>query len=106
MASHALVEPGSPRGEGTLYWLVVELFQRCSLDGLQLDDHFAWPVEFGYYSFMSNLYIKQTVIMPHNDHTNRYWMRWLRRHLTGLLRDLHARQKQEQLPHRIRLSTG
>ena len=35
--------------------LVVELLQRCSLDGLQLDDHFAWRVESGYDSFTSNL---------------------------------------------------
>ncbi len=33
-------------------------------------------------------------------------MRWRRRQLTGLLQDLRTRLKQEQLPHRISLSSG
>ncbi len=33
-------------------------------------------------------------------------MRWRRRQLTGLLRDLRARLKEEQLTHRISLSPG
>ncbi len=41
------LNPAHPEVRERFIRLVVELLQRCSLDGLQLDDHFAWPVEFG-----------------------------------------------------------
>jgi uncharacterized lipoprotein YddW (UPF0748 family) len=102
----AWLNPAHPKVRERFIGLVVELLQRCSMDGLQLDDHFVWPVEFGYDSYTSNLYREQTGTLPPVDHTNRYWMRWRRRQLTSLLRDLRARLKQEQLPQRISLSPG
>ena len=102
----AWLNPAHPEVRERFIGLVVEVLQRCSMDGLQLDDHFAWPVEFGYDRFTSNLYKQQTGTLPPVDYTNRYWMRWRRRQLTGLLRDLRTRLKQEQLPQRISLSPG
>ena len=102
----AWLNPAHPEVRERFIGLVVEVLQRCSMDGLQLDDHFAWPVEFGYDRFTSNLYKQQMGTLPPVDYTNRYWMRWRRRQLTGLLRDLRTRLKQEQLPQRISLSPG
>jgi uncharacterized lipoprotein YddW (UPF0748 family) len=80
--------------------------KRCRMDGLQLDDHFAWPVELGYDRFTTALYEAQTGTPPPKDHTNRYWMTWRRRQLTGLLRELRERLEKESLPKRISLSPG
>jgi len=102
----AWLNPAHPEVRERFIGLVVEVLQRCSMDGLQLDDHFAWPVEFGYDNYTSVLYQKQTGGLPPVDHTNRYWMRWRRQQLTGLLRDLRTRLKQKKLPSRISLSPG
>ena len=100
------LNPAHPKVRERFIGLVLEVMQRCRVNGIQLDDHFAWPVEFGYDDYTSSLYEQDTGAPPPKDHTNRYWMTWRRRHLTGLLRELRQRLKQESLPQRISLSPG
>ena len=100
------LNPAHPGVRKRFIGLVVEVLKRCRMDGLQLDDHFAWPVEMGYDPFTSALYETQTGAPPPKDHTNRYWMTWRRRQLTGLLRELRERLEKESLPQRISLSPG
>ena len=100
------LNPAHPEVRERFIGLVVEVMKRCRMDGLQLDDHFAWPVELGYDLFTSALYETQTGSPPPKDHTNRYWMTWRRRQLTGLLRELRERLEKESLPNRISLSPG
>ena len=100
------LNPAHPQVQERFIGLVVEVMKRCRMDGLQLDDHFAWPVELGYDPYTSTLYKKEFGIAPPRDYTNRYWMTWRRRKLTGLLRDLRIRLEQESLPVRISLSPG
>ena len=100
------LNPAHPEVRERFIGLVVEVMKRCRMDGLQLDDHFAWPVELGYDPFTSALYETQTGSPPPKDHTNRYWMTWRRRQLTGLLRQLRERLEKESLPNRISLSPG
>ena len=100
------LNPAHPEVRERFIGLVVEVMKRCRMDGLQLDDHFAWPVELGYDPFTSALYETQTGSPPPKDHTNRYWMTWRRRQLTGLLRELRERLEKESLPKRISLSPG
>ena len=100
------LNPAHPEVRERFIGLVVEVMKRCRMDGLQLDDHFAWPVELGYDRFTTALYAAQTGTQPPKDHTNRYWMRWRRRQLTGLLRELRERLEKESLPKRISLSPG
>ena len=100
------LNPAHPEVRERFIGLVVEVMKRCRMDGLQLDDHFAWPVELGYDPFTSALYETQTGSPPPKDHTNRYWMTWRRRQLTGLLRELRERLEKEALPQRISLSPG
>ena len=65
-------------------------FQTCALEhsrssstclskGLQLDDHFAWPGQFGYDAYTVALYRYQTGSEPPLDHTDRMWMNWRQR---------------------------
>ena len=100
------LNPAHPQVRQRFIGLVVEVMKRCRMDGLQLDDHFAWPVKLGYDPFTSALYKDEFGIDPPRDYTNRYWMTWRRRKLTGLLRDLRIRLEQESLPVRISLSPG
>ena len=100
------LNPAHPGVRERFIGLVLEVMKRCKMDGLQLDDHFAWPVELGYDPYTTALYQQDTGVQPPKDHTNRYWMTWRRRQLTGLLRELRQRLDDESLPQRISLSPG
>ena len=100
------LNPAHPGVRERFIGLVVEVLQRCPVHGIQLDDHFAWPVEMGYDAFTAKRYQLDTGVPPPTDHTNRAWMTWRRRKLTGLLRELRQRLKHEGLPRRISLSPG
>ncbi len=100
------LNPAHPEVRKRFIGLIIETLKRCRLDGIQLDDHFAWPVELGYDDYTVSRYIKDTGIAPPQDHTNRSWMIWRRRQLTGLLRELREKLDQEDLPTRISLSPG
>jgi uncharacterized lipoprotein YddW (UPF0748 family) len=100
------LNPAHPGVRERFIGLVVEVLKRCPVHGIQLDDHFAWPVELGYDPYTVSRYEQETGSIPPADHTNRSWMTWRRRKLTGLLRDLRQRLDQERLPRRISLSPG
>ena len=85
------LNPAHPRVRERFIGLIEEIVQRCGVDGIQLDDHFAWPVELGYDDTTRALYRAQTGREPPADHTDRFWMRWRRQRLTDLLRELRAR---------------
>ena len=87
------LNPAHPGVRERFIGLVMEIVQRCGVDGIQLDDHFAWPVELGYDAYTRSLYRSQTGREPPNDVKDRFWMRWRRQQLTGLLRQLRARLK-------------
>ena len=84
------LNPAHPGVQQRFLGLVAEIVQRCQVDGIQLDDHFAWPVELGYDPYTRELYRRDTGREPPDDHTDRFWMRWRRQQLTGLLRQLRA----------------
>ena len=100
------LNPAHPEVRARFIGLVVEVLKRCRMDGIQLDDHFAWPIEMGYDPYTVALYQDEKGIAPPKDHTNRVWMTWRRRKLTGLLRELRERLGQEALPKKISLSPG
>ena len=92
------LNPAHPGVRERFLGLIIEIVQRCSVDGIQLDDHFAWPVELGYDPFSRALYRKDTGSEPPDNHTDRAWMRWRRQQLTGLLRELRGRLKTLDAP--------
>ncbi len=102
----AWLNPAHPGVRDRFIGLVVETLKRCPMDGLQLDDHFAWPVQFGYDPTTVAFYRQETGLAPPRDHSNRQWMKWRRNQLTSLLRELRQRLKQERLSTRISLSPG
>ena len=102
----AWLNPAHPEVRARFIGLVVETLKRCPMDGLQLDDHFAWPVQFGYDPTTVALYKRDSGMAPPQDHSDRQWMKWRRSQLTSLLRELRQRLKKERLSARISLSPG
>ena len=88
------LNPAHPQVRRRFIGLIAEIVQRCGVDGIQLDDHFAWPVELGYDDTTRALYRAQTGREPPRDFTDRYWMRWRRQQLTSLLRELRSQIQQ------------
>ena len=84
------LNPAHPGVQQRLLGLIGEIVQRCKVDGIQLDDHFAWPVELGYDPFTRALYQQETGREPPDNHTDRAWMTWRRHKLTALLRQLRS----------------
>ncbi|MCP9926560.1 family 10 glycosylhydrolase [Cyanobium sp. CH-040] len=84
------LNPAHPGVRERFIGLITEIVQRCGVDGIQLDDHFAWPVELGYDPYTRQLYRQATGQEPPANHTDRFWMRWRRQQLTDLLRELRA----------------
>jgi uncharacterized lipoprotein YddW (UPF0748 family) len=82
------LNPAHPGVRQRFLGLIGDIVQRCKVDGIQLDDHFAWPVELGYDRFTRDLYRQSSGREPPDDHTDRAWMTWRRHRLTDLLREL------------------
>ncbi len=98
------LNPAHPQVRQRFIGLIAEIVQRCGVDGIQLDDHFAWPVELGYDPTTRALYRSQTGREPPQDFSDRYWMRWRRQQLTSLLRDLRTRIAQVSAAKRLVIS--
>jgi len=88
------LNPAHPEVRRRFISLIAEIVQRCSVDGIQLDDHFAWPVELGYDPYTRALYRSETGSEPPANIIDRFWMRWRRQQLTSLLRELRQRLQQ------------
>ncbi len=102
------LNPAHPEVRARFIGLISEIVERCGVDGIQLDDHFAWPVELGYDAYTRSLYKAQTGREPPASYTDRYWMKWRRQQLTSLLRELRGTLRQVGGPRRtvISLSPG
>ena len=58
-ANQGWLNPFHPEVKRFLIDLIVDVAQRYSIDGIQLDDHFGLPVEFGYDPYTVKLYKEQ-----------------------------------------------
>ena len=100
------LNPAHPEVRARFIGVVIEVMKRCKMDGVQLDDHFAWPVQLGYDPYTVALYQQETGSSPPRDYRDRFWMQWRRRKLTGLLRELRQALEKEKLPVNISLAPG
>ena len=100
------LNPAHPGVRERFIGLITEIVERCKVDGVQLDDHFAWPVDLGYDAYTAVLYKQETGLEPPADYTNRAWMTWRRQKLTGLLVELRQALQRSNGNGRISLSPG
>lgn len=100
------LNPAHPGVRRRFIGLITEIVERCKVDGVQLDDHFAWPVDLGYDAYTRELYRSETGYDLPTDPTNRAFMTWRRQKLTALLVELREALRRSNGSGRISLSPG
>lgn len=82
----AWLNPLHPEVQQFLTQLIVDVVKRYPVDGIQLDDHFSLPIEFGYDSYTVKLYrAAHQGDLPPSDATDSEWMAWRAERLTQLM---------------------
>ncbi len=88
------LNPMHPSVQGLLLGLVEEVIDEYDVDGIQLDDHFSLPVEFGYDPYTVSLYkAEHQGQPPPNNPADPDWIRWRAGKLSRFMNVLHARVK-------------
>ena len=85
------LNPFKPEVKKFIIDLVVEVVGKYDVDGIQFDDHFGLPSEFGYDKFTVDLYKREHQgKLPPQDPKNEEWINWRADKITALMRDLFA----------------
>lgn len=80
------LNPLHPEVQQFILELLVEVVTKYDTDGIQLDDHFSLPVEFGYDPFTVKLYQQEHQgKKPPSDYLDAEWMRWRANKLTDFM---------------------
>ena len=88
------LNPMHPSVQGLLIGLIEEVVQNYGVDGIQLDDHFSLPVEFGYDPYTVSLYkAEHQGQSPPSNPADADWIRWRAGKLSKFMNILHARVK-------------
>jgi uncharacterized lipoprotein YddW (UPF0748 family) len=83
------LNPFKPEVKKFIIDLVVEVVRKYDVDGIQFDDHFGLPSEFGYDKFTVDLYKREHQgKLPPKDPKNEEWINWRADKITALMRDL------------------
>jgi uncharacterized lipoprotein YddW (UPF0748 family) len=83
------LNPFKPEVKKFIIDLVVEVVRKYDVDGIQFDDHFGLPSEFGYDKFTVDLYKREHQgKLPPTDPKNAEWIEWRADKITLLMRDL------------------
>jgi uncharacterized lipoprotein YddW (UPF0748 family) len=83
------LNPFKPEVKKFIIDLVVEVVKKYDVDGIQFDDHFGLPSEFGYDKFTVDLYKREHQgKLPPTDPKNEAWIDWRADKITNLMRDL------------------
>ena len=92
----AWLNPCHPEVQQFLVDLIVDVVKRYPVDGIQLDDHFGLPVDFGYDAYTTALYKQEhSGSNPPNEPKNSEWMRWRAAHITQLFEKISTAVKAE-----------
>lgn len=91
------LNPFHPTVQQFLVDLIVEVVQRYPVDGIQLDDHFGLPIEFGYDPYTSKLYqADHDGASPPSNPANSEWIAWRAERLTQLMAKITKAIKAER----------
>jgi uncharacterized lipoprotein YddW (UPF0748 family) len=83
------LNPFKPEVKKFIIDLVVEVVQKYDVDGIQFDDHFGLPSEFGYDKFTVDLYKSEHQgKLPPKDFKNEEWINWRADKITALMSEL------------------
>lgn len=91
------LNPFHPEVQQFLIDLIVEAVRKYDIDGIQLDDHFGLPSEFGYDEFTVALYKKENNGKePPTDPKDPEWLRWRADKITAFMEKLFKAIKAEK----------
>jgi uncharacterized lipoprotein YddW (UPF0748 family) len=81
-----------PKVQQFLVDLIADVVERYEIDGIQLDDHFGFPVEMGYDLFTQTLYEREQKVKPIAPYyKDSNWVSWATNQTTQLLEKIfHA----------------
>ena len=84
--SRVWLNPFKPEVQRFILNLILELVTQYDIDGIQFDDHFGLPAEFGYDDFTVQLYKQENQgKTPPADPQNAQWKRWRANKITAFL---------------------
>ncbi|BAZ41508.1 hypothetical protein NIES4101_74740 [Calothrix sp. NIES-4101] len=90
------LNPCHPEVQKFITDLIVDVVKRYPVDGIQLDDHFALPVEFGYDAYTRKLYRQEhNGNSPPQNPKNPEWMAWRAGKLTQLMAKISKAVREE-----------
>ncbi|MDY7014583.1 MAG: family 10 glycosylhydrolase [Cyanobacteriota bacterium] len=88
------LNPLRPDVQKFLTDLIVEIVRNYDIDGIQFDDHFGYPSDFGYDDFTVELYKQEhNGQEPPADFKNPEWIRWRAGKITDYMKQLFAAVK-------------
>ena len=88
------LNPLHPEVEQFIEDLILEVVIKYNIDGIQLDDHFGLPVEFGYDEYTIELYQKEHKGQsPPNNSYNQEWRDWRANKITELVQRIVKKVK-------------
>ena len=70
------LNPFHPEVQQFILDLILEIVDNYDIDGIQFDDHFGLPVEFGYEPLTMLMYQEQIKSPPSDDARETFWVRW------------------------------
>lgn len=83
------LNPFKPEVKKFIIDLVVEVVKKYDVDGIQFDDHFGLPSEFGYDKYTVALYQREHEgKLPPKDYKDQEWINWRADKITALMREL------------------
>lgn len=90
--SRVWLNPFHPEVQQFILDLVMEIVTKYDIDGIQFDDHFGLPSEFGYDDFTVKLYEKELPgLSPSDDYQETFWVRWRADKINNFMEQLHEK---------------
>jgi uncharacterized lipoprotein YddW (UPF0748 family) len=91
------LNPFHPEVQAFMLELIAELVRTYDVDGLQLDDHFGLPVEYGYDPYTVKLYQQEHGgRRPPSHPKDPAWMKWRSQKITGMMARIFRTVKKER----------
>jgi uncharacterized lipoprotein YddW (UPF0748 family) len=87
------LNPFKPEVQQFIQDLIVEIVTKYDIDGIQLDDHFGLPIEFGYDNYTLSLYRLDNPDKPLPTPQDPDWVRWRANKITDFLRQVFVAVK-------------
>ncbi|OCQ99135.1 hypothetical protein BCD64_22385 [Nostoc sp. MBR 210] len=105
LTKQAWLNPLNPEVQDFILELILEVVSNYNVNGIQLDDHFGMPVQFGYDRFTVELYKQEHQgNNPPTDPFNPEWMRWRANKITAFMGRIYRSIKEIEPNAKLSLS--